>query len=89
MLIKGQAISAETKTYRITGTLPPKGNSPQYRIQNQFELHERVITQELIEPAAASLASEHDTLVEQTFGKLLDVSIGPKNRSTKVSGAQK
>ena len=89
MLIKGKAVTAETETYRITGTLPPKGNSPQYRIQNQFELYERVITQELIEPAAVSQASEHDTLVEQTFGKLPDVSIAPKNRSTKVSGAQK
>ncbi len=89
VLIKGKTATAETETYRITATLPLRGNSPQYRIQNQFEHHERVITQELIQQAGVSQASEHDALIEQTFGKLPDVSIAPKNRSTKVSGAQK
>lgn len=89
VLIKGKTAIAENETYRITATLPPRGSSPQYRVQNQFEHHERVVTQELIEPAGVSQASEHDTLVEQTFGKLPDVSIAPKNKSTKVFGAQK
>ncbi len=89
VLIKGKTAAAETETYRITATLPLRGNSPQYRVQNQFEHHERVVTQELIEPAAVSQASELDTLVEQTFGKLPDVSIALKKRSSGVSGARK
>lgn len=38
-----------TDIYRITATLPPRGNSPQYRIRNDDERHERVTTQDSIE----------------------------------------
>jgi hypothetical protein len=36
-------------TYRITGTLPAKDNSPQYRIRNDGERHERVATEDSLE----------------------------------------
>ena len=35
--------------YRITATLPPQGNSPQYRIRSNDERHERVATQDSLE----------------------------------------
>jgi hypothetical protein len=37
------------ETYRITGTLPAKDNSPQYRIRNDGERHERVATEDSLE----------------------------------------
>lgn len=60
-----------TKTaeiYHITGTLPPRGNSPQYRIRNDDERHERVTTQDSLEPVQISPAGEEATLIERTFG---------------------
>lgn len=42
--------------YRITATLPERNNSPQYRIRNDDERHERVTTEdtlELINPPAS------------------------------------
>ena len=54
--------------YRITGTLPPKGESPQYRIRNDEERHERVTTQDSLEPVRMSPAGEGATLIERTFG---------------------
>jgi len=53
--------------FRITGTLPPAGNSPQYRIRNDEEHHERVATQDNLE-LFTSRHSEAETLIERTFG---------------------
>ncbi|HMB48025.1 MAG TPA: hypothetical protein VKN63_07085 [Afifellaceae bacterium] len=36
-------------SYRITATLPPRDNSPQYRIRSDDERHERVTTENSIE----------------------------------------
>ncbi|WEX89990.1 hypothetical protein PZN02_005331 [Sinorhizobium garamanticum] len=52
--------------YHITGTLPPSGGSPQYR--NDDERHERVMTQDTLEPVHMSSADEGATLIEKTFG---------------------
>jgi len=54
--------------YHITGTLPPRGDSPQYRIRNDDERHERVITQASIEPLDMSRSRCGPTLLETTFG---------------------
>jgi hypothetical protein len=55
--------------YRITGTLPPRGESPQYRIRSDDERHERVTTQDSLEPVRISPAGDGDaTLMERTFG---------------------
>lgn len=46
--------------YRITGTLPEIGNSPQYRVRSAEERHERVITEDELEGAET-------TSVQATF----------------------
>ncbi|WP_029058881.1 hypothetical protein [Stappia stellulata] len=56
-----------TNNYRITGTLPPVGGSPQYRIRNEEERHERVATQDSLEPVDAADGLDA-TLSERTFG---------------------
>jgi hypothetical protein len=55
-----------------TGTLPPSGGSPQYRIRNDHEHHERVTTQDRLEPVRISSADEGATLIEKTFGKQIE-----------------
>lgn len=44
--------------YHITATLPPRGDSPQYRIRNDDERHERVTTQDSLELVGAPLPGE-------------------------------
>ncbi|VVT07876.1 hypothetical protein [Rhizobium sp. EC-SD404] len=53
-------------TYHVTATLPPRGNALQYRIRNDEERHERVVTQDDIEPAGDQQTPS--TLMERTFG---------------------
>lgn len=49
-LKRGFGLSPKTaETYLITGTLPAKDNSPQYRIRNEEERHERVTTEDTLE----------------------------------------
>lgn len=57
-----------TDLYVITATLPPRGDSPQYRIRNDEERHERVTTQDSLEPVDSSTPGEGATLIERTFG---------------------
>jgi len=53
--------------YHVTATLPPRENSPQYRIRSDAEPHERVVTEDRLEPAA--LASDAGLrLIDRTFG---------------------
>lgn len=54
--------------YHITGTLPPKGDSPQYRIRNDGERHERVTTQDNLELVQETSTGENAILLERTFG---------------------
>jgi hypothetical protein len=54
--------------YHVTGTLPPRGDSPQYRIRNDEERHERVTTQDSLEPVGMSRSGDGATLIERTFG---------------------
>lgn len=54
--------------FLITGTLPPCGDSLQYRIRNDEERHERVTTQDNIEPISTQALGEASTLIEKTFG---------------------
>ena len=54
--------------YHITGMLPPMGDSPQYRIRSDDELHERVTTQDNLEAVSLSPASASATLIDGTFG---------------------
>jgi hypothetical protein len=56
------------EVYRITGMLPPVGDSPQYRIRNDDERHDRVTTQDSLEPVRLPQSGEGATLIERTFG---------------------
>jgi hypothetical protein len=55
--------------YQIAGTLPPIGGSPQYRIRNEDERHDRVTTQDSIEPVEISPDDDRVSLLERTFGR--------------------
>lgn len=54
--------------FRITAVLPPIGDSLQYRIRNDDERHERVATQENLEPLAKPPTAGSEKLTEKTFG---------------------
>ena len=54
-------------TYQVTATLPPQGGYLQYRIRNDKERHERVVTQNSLEPVAAFSPGSDATLMERTF----------------------
>lgn len=64
--LKGGFGKTPTDIYLITGTLPARANSPQYRIRNEEERHERVTTQEDLEPVNNSQSAS--SLMERTFG---------------------
>ncbi|GLK71869.1 hypothetical protein KHC23_14215 [Ancylobacter dichloromethanicus] len=55
--------------YQITGTLPPSGNSLQYRIRNEREQHERVATEDSLEAVRATEPGEGAALMDRTFGR--------------------
>ena len=55
-------------TYRITATLPPRGNMLQYRIRSDDERHERVATEDSLEAVNTSPTGAGETLIERTFG---------------------
>lgn len=65
----GFGISAlPSDIYHITSTLPPRGGSPQYRIRNDEERHERMTTQDSLEPVSTAPSADSVTLIERTFG---------------------
>ncbi|TGS18893.1 hypothetical protein EN852_000735 [Mesorhizobium sp. M2E.F.Ca.ET.209.01.1.1] len=53
--------------YHVTRTLPPRGNSPQYRIRSDAEPHERVVTEDRLEPVD-EVSDGGLMLIERTFG---------------------
>ena len=67
--------SQSADTYRITATLPPRGDSQQYRIRNDDEHYERVATQDSLEPVNISPAGRSGALIEETFGRWPSVEI--------------
>ncbi|MEX0408944.1 hypothetical protein ABGN05_25215 [Aquibium sp. LZ166] len=58
--------AALAEIYHVTRTLPPRGDSPQYRIRNDEERHERVTSQSELE--AIRETSTDASLIERTFG---------------------
>jgi hypothetical protein len=60
--------SQSADTYRITATLPPQGDSQQYRIRNDDEHYERVAGQDSLEPARILPVGPSGALIEGTFG---------------------
>lgn len=45
--------ASATEIYTITAILPERDNSPQYRIRSDDERHERVTTEDALEPIDA------------------------------------
>ena len=60
--------SQSADIYRITGTLPPRGDSQQYRLRNDAEHYERVATQDSLEAVSISPAGPRGALIEGIFG---------------------
>ncbi|MBY5608122.1 hypothetical protein HFO32_18140 [Rhizobium leguminosarum] len=56
------------ETYRITATLPLRGNVLQYRIRSDDERHERVATEDSLELIDLTPAGSGATLIERAFG---------------------
>jgi len=54
--------------YRVTRTLPPREEFPQYYIRSADELHERLAAQNEIEAVSASSDGAAAALMERTFG---------------------
>ena len=54
--------------YHITATLPPQGGSPQYRIRNDGDKYERVVTQDSLAEVSRPKSGSEATLIERTFG---------------------
>lgn len=57
----GMYLTRNTEIYRVTGTMPPKAGSPQYRIRNDDERHERVTTEDNLEPVRDLLSGDNPT----------------------------
>jgi hypothetical protein len=58
-----------TNLYRVTGTLPPMGASPQYRIRSDYERYERVALEGDLELVRApQTAKATKPLLEKAFG---------------------
>lgn len=74
LFIVGQAVrlrggfGSPAEIYRITATLPQRGDSLQYRIRNDEERHERVTTQDNLERVSLAHSADGATLLERTFG---------------------
>lgn len=63
------AIGSPAETYQITATLPAAGNMLQYRMRCANEHYDRVVTQDLLEPAfGGQFGIAHISLNEETFG---------------------
>ncbi|MGE0714129.1 MAG: hypothetical protein AB7P02_01695 [Alphaproteobacteria bacterium] len=69
-------VRPSTDLYRITATLPPTGDSPQYRIRNAPERHERVTPEDSLAAVQASSAEPGAALIEKTFGGAGRVNAG-------------
>ncbi|WP_430694646.1 hypothetical protein [Mesorhizobium dulcispinae] len=61
-------IQESREIYQITARLPPRGDSLQYRIRSEAERHERMATEDSLEPVRASRDDEDAALLKRTFG---------------------
>ena len=75
--------SQSAHTYRITATLPPKGDSQQYRMRNDAENYERVATQDSLEAVSLSPPGPGGALIEGTFGagQVMETQQSPDQKS--------
>ncbi|RRH96029.1 hypothetical protein EH240_23755 [Mesorhizobium tamadayense] len=61
-------IPKSREIYQITATLPPRGDVLQYRIRSDAESHERVATEDSLEPVRVARDDEDAALLKRTFG---------------------
>ena len=47
-------LASPAESYRVTALMPAADNSPQYRIRSEAERHERVATEDSLEPDAGA-----------------------------------
>ena len=86
--------SQSADTYRITATLPPRGDSQQYRIRNDGEHYERVATQDSLEAVSIASAGPSGALIEGTFGagqvtETLQIARSTKRKSERPGASLK
>lgn len=60
--------AAASNMFHITATLPPRDGALQYRIRSDEERHERVTTQDNLDPVDTPPEGSESTLAERTFG---------------------
>jgi hypothetical protein len=53
--------------FTVTGKMPAKDRSPQYRIRSDEERHDRVVTEDMLEVVAPQLEIETVEAAEQLF----------------------
>ena len=53
--------------FKVTAKRPARDNCPQYLIRNEDERHERMASQDDLEPAGILPISSNDALIERTF----------------------
>lgn len=70
------ASSVSSEIYEITGTLPPRGDSYQYRIRCESEKHERVTTEDML----AQVDNPKEDVVALFKSRPLDISAKSQNR---------
>jgi len=71
--------------YHVTAMLPPRENSPQYRIRSDAEPHERVVTEDRLEPAGVLASDAGVGLIEKTFGHgLRTETLQPRGQETEA-----
>lgn len=55
-------------SFHITALMPRTGDLPQYRIRNDLELHERMVTHDKLEPVGISETTQDNALlITKTF----------------------
>ena len=81
---KGQTVKLKARNgsepiihYVIVDTLPPKGSSPQYKIRNENENFERIITQELIELTSALIGESSAHPPDPDFKDMIKIPKRP------------
>ena len=51
------AVKTDELLFTVTGKMPAKDRSPQYRVRSEEERHERVVTEDMLEASKPQLES--------------------------------
>ncbi len=75
------ASSVSSEVYEITGTLPPRDDSYQYRIRSESERHERVTTEDML----AQVENPNDELKALFKARVSDISDSSQRLSIRAA----